>query len=96
VVTPTCGDTRTETDFAAHIAQTVASVPHASRWHFVVDNLNIPMSEALVRFVAQRDQLTLHLGEKGKSGILDSIASSSLYYSYPPHHRVRAPRRRSD
>src|SRR5205814_5555632 len=37
VVTPSCGPTRTEADFVAHIRQTVASDPAATRWHFVTD-----------------------------------------------------------
>src|SRR5262249_15132280 len=41
VVAPSLGPTRTEEDFAAHIARTVASDPAVTRWHFVSDNLNI-------------------------------------------------------
>ena len=51
VLTPSLGPTRTEEDFAAHIAQTVAADPDAS-WLFLVDNLNTHQSEALVRLVA--------------------------------------------
>ena len=49
---PTIGPTRTETDFAGHIAETVATDPEGS-WVFVVDNLNIHCSESLVKFVAE-------------------------------------------
>jgi putative transposase len=49
VVAPSCGPTRTAADFRAHIAQTVATDPGASRWHFVVDNLNIHLATLLVR-----------------------------------------------
>jgi putative transposase len=52
VVCPSVGPTRTEADFAAHVARTVASDPQVCRWHFVVDNLNIHCSETLVRLVA--------------------------------------------
>ena len=38
VVASSLGPTRTEEDFAAHIARTVASDPEATRWHFVTDN----------------------------------------------------------
>ena len=48
VVAPSMGPTRTEEDFVTHITCTVASNPEASRWHFVVDNLNIHQSEGLV------------------------------------------------
>ena len=40
LIAPSIGPTRTEADFAAHIAQTVATDPEAG-WVFVVDNLNI-------------------------------------------------------
>ena len=40
VVTPSMGPTRTEEDFGAHIARTVAADPAVTRWHFVADNLN--------------------------------------------------------
>lgn len=49
VVTPSCGPTRTEADFADHIRRTVAADPAATKWHFVVDNLNTHKSETLVR-----------------------------------------------
>src|SRR5262249_16571810 len=51
LIAPTIGPTRTESDFVAHIARTVATDPEAG-WIFVVDNLNIHSSETLVRFVA--------------------------------------------
>src|SRR6476619_6656518 len=51
VVAPSLGPTRTEEDFVAHITRTVASDDAATRWHFVLDNLNIHQSESLVRFV---------------------------------------------
>jgi hypothetical protein len=70
VVAPTCGTTRTEADFLAHVQQTVASDPLACRWHFVCDNLNIHLSQSLVHWIAERDALDLDLGEFGKSGIL--------------------------
>src|SRR5204862_5602517 len=46
VVAPTVGPTRTEADFAAHIAQTVATDPDAE-WIFVTDQLNTHQSESL-------------------------------------------------
>jgi hypothetical protein len=44
VVAPSIGATRTEEDFAAHIAQTMATAPEAP-WIFIVDQLNIHQSE---------------------------------------------------
>ena len=46
VVAPSIGATRTEEDFATHIAQTIATDPEAP-WIFIVDQLNIHQSETL-------------------------------------------------
>jgi transposase len=85
VVTPSIGPTRTEADFLAQIQQTVESDPAARKWHFVVDNLNIHVSESLVRFVAQECGLDLDLGEAGKRGILQSMASRATFLRNPCH-----------
>src|SRR5215218_10320895 len=53
VLAPALGPTRTEADFAAHIAQVIATDP-AAPWLFLADNLNTHQSEALVRLVADR------------------------------------------
>jgi hypothetical protein len=68
VVTPTIGPSRTEEDFAAPIAQTIATDPEAP-WLFIVDQLNIHKSEALVRLVARACGIGDDLGEKEKRGI---------------------------
>jgi hypothetical protein len=49
VIAPSCGATRTEADFLAHLQGVLATDPLATRWHFVVDNLDIHRSESLVR-----------------------------------------------
>jgi transposase len=82
---PSHGPTRTEADFVAHIAQTVASDPAATRWHFVLDNLNIHQSEALVRYVAEASGLTDDLGVKGKAGILADQQSRAAFLRDPTH-----------
>ena len=46
VIAPSVGPTRTEADFAAHVARTVATDPGAE-WVFLTDQLNIHRSEAL-------------------------------------------------
>ena len=53
VITPSIGPTRTEADFAAHIAHTIETDGEAS-WIFVVDQLNTHTSDTLVRLVAER------------------------------------------
>jgi hypothetical protein len=88
VVGPTVGPTRTEIDFRDHIAQTVTSAPQVTRWHFVVDNLNIHASEALVRLVAKVSGLDDDLGEKGKHGILASQASRAAFLAEGSHKIV--------
>ncbi len=67
VVTPTIGPSRTEEDFAAHIAHTIATDPEAP-WLFIVDQLNTHKSEALVRWVARVCGIAEDLGEKEKRG----------------------------
>ncbi|MBC6455633.1 MAG: transposase, partial [Hormoscilla sp. SP5CHS1] len=75
---PYLGPTRTEANLAAHIEQVIDTDPDAC-WCFIVDQLNTHKSETLVRLVAKRENLDLALGEKGKSGILQSMASRMAF-----------------
>ena len=84
---PTIGPTRTETDFARHIAQTMATDPEGS-WVFIVDNLNIHGSESLVKLVAKACEVSTDLGQKGKRGVLKSVASRQAFLS-DLSHRIR-------
>ncbi len=88
VVAPSCGPTRTEEDFVAHLQQTIATAPHALRWHFVVDNLHIHQSASLVRYVAAVSGVTDDLGRKGETGILATQASRAAFLRDPAHKIV--------
>jgi hypothetical protein len=67
VIAPSIGPTRTNEDFASHIAQTIATDPDAG-WIFVVDQLNIHQSEALVKLVAKECSIELELDSKVARG----------------------------
>jgi len=89
VIEPTFGATRTEEDALAHLKRLIASDPHATRWHLMMDNLNIHQSEALVRWVARREGIAEEiLGIKGKSGILRSMESRAAFLHDTTHQVV--------
>jgi transposase len=67
----------------------VTSDQHASKWHLILDNLNIHQSEALVRWIALREGIAPEtLGIKGKRGILQSMESRAAFLHDPTHQVV--------
>ena len=93
VISPSLGATRTEADFANHIANTVALAPNDS-WIFISDNLNTHQSATLAEWVAEVCHLDDPLGVKGKSGILATQPSRALFLADKSHriHFVYTPK----
>jgi putative transposase len=89
VIEPSWGPTRTEGDALVHIQRLIVSDRKATRWHLMVDNLNIHQSESLVRWVAEREGIAPEaLGVKGKRGILQSMESRAAFLHDPTHQVV--------
>ena len=87
ILEPTVAATRTEDDFAAHIARLIATDPNAG-WIFVTDQLNTHKSESLVRLIDRLCQTGAVLGIKGREGILKSQPSRAAFLQ-DTSHRIR-------
>lgn len=88
IIAASVGDTRTEADYLAHLQATLATAPKATKWHLVMDCLNTHQSVSLVRLVAQDEGITLDWGIKGKSGLLQSMATRTAFLTDPTHRLV--------
>jgi hypothetical protein len=83
----TIGDTRTEEDFVAFMKDLFASAAPTAPWRMVCDNLNTHMSESIVRLVAELCRIEDDLGEKGKSGFLQSMVTREAFLR-DSRHRI--------
>ena len=75
------GQTRTEEDFVDFIDYIVKGEQEGLNYIFIVDQLNIHKSEALVRWLANMNHDMGLLGVKGKYGILKDMNSRMEYLS---------------
>jgi transposase len=82
------GDSRTEEDLNTHVRALLAQYPDATKLHLVMDCLNTHQSEALVRLVAGLEAQPPELGEKGKSGVLKSMATCAAFLTDSVHRLV--------
>jgi transposase len=78
------GPTRTEQDFAAHIARTLTHDPEGV-WVFVVDQLNIHQSVSLVDLVAEQCGLREEVAQLRAQGGLKAMTSRAAWLSDPSH-----------
>lgn len=89
VLVPTIDQHRTEADFLAHCQRLIASDSTASKWHLIMDCLNIHQSESLVRWIADKEGIPqASVGVKGKSGILQSMKTRAQFLANPKHKIV--------
>ncbi len=79
------GDTRTEADYGGFLNQLIESQPAATQWELVMDNPKTHKSETVVKIIAQHCRIDQDLGEKGRTGILESMPSRAALLRDPSH-----------
>lgn len=87
IISPTVEDTRTEVDFLLHLQQTVNNDP-SGKWIFISDQLNTHKSASLVEWIAKECGVKEDLGIKGKSGVLENMATRAKFLQ-DKNHRIR-------
>lgn len=81
---PFLNKTRTDEDFVEALSRVIDANPDKQHV-FVLDNLNIHRSEALVTYVAEKIGFTSDLGKPRKRGILKDMESRAEFLSDESH-----------